>query len=83
MILVRHRDSTLLLQACAPLDLLLLQSTSEECGSAAGAESTQPASNRSTGQPKKMLSCTAGKWPRQPIFSGQNMNAGQPDNYII
>ena len=77
MILVRYWDSTLLLQACALLDLLLLQSTSEESGSAAGVESTQPASNCNTGQPKKMLSCTAGKWPRQPMFSGQNMNAGQ------
>ena len=74
MILVRYQDSTLLLQACALLDLLLLQFTSEESGSAAGAQSTQLASN------KKMLSCTAGKWP---MFSGQNMNAGQPDNYIM
>ena len=64
MILVRYRDSTLLLQACthALLDLLLLQFTSEESGSAAGAQSTQLASN------KKMLSCTAGKWP---MFSGR------------
>ena len=29
------------------------------------------------------LSKNAGQWPRQPMFSGQNMNAGQPDNYIM